>query len=213
MDREHYQAASPLFNVGSVHHVLHVLRQPRLCWDLLVAADAVFWTPLWTHAGYDRAEDADFEVGARRFAVFARDWRSAPLPPKWAELLGERAPGGGPVPPEFEQSVRQALRDLRRPDRLARNPLLASRLVLARGGERPAPAALVDLVHEAADVLRHHPRDEKLYRVLDRTYLRPAQTQELAAELLGLPSSTYRRHLALAVARVVGWLWERELSG
>jgi hypothetical protein len=59
-------------------------------------------------------------------------------------------------------------------------------------------------------VLRHHPRDEKLYRVIDRTYLRPAHTQELAAELLNLPSSTYRRHLAQGVARIVSWLWDHE---
>ena len=217
MDRDHYQGASQIFNVGSVHHVLHVLRHPRLSWDLLTVADADFWTPLWTHAGYDRAQDADFEVGGRRFAAFARDWRTAPLTAKWADLLGVRtppaavpAPAGAPVPPEYERNVRQALRDLRRPDLLARNPLLSSRVVRARGGERPAPAVLVDLVHEAAEMLRQHPRDEKLHRVLDRTYLRPARTQELAAELLGLPSSTYRRHLALAVGRVVAWMWEQE---
>jgi hypothetical protein len=221
MDREHYQAASQIFNVGSVHHVLHVLCHPRLSWDLLVVADAEFWTPLWTHIGYDRAPDADFEVGGRRFAVFARDWRTAPLPTKWSDLLEDRAPRtptavtaaeptGPPVPPEYVRNVRQALRDLRRPDLLARNPLLSSQLVRARAGERPAPAVLVELVHEAAAILRQHPRDEKLYRVLDRTYLRPAHTQELAAELLGLPSSTYRRHLATAVGRVVAWLWERE---
>lgn len=72
---------------------------------------------------------------------------------------------------------------------------------------------LVQLLREAAEVLRADPRGEKLYRALDRTYLRPAETQERAAEVLGLPFSTYRRHLTRGVERVVTWLWERELYG
>jgi hypothetical protein len=34
---------------------------------------------------------------------------------------------------------------------------------------------------------KSHPRADNLHRVLDRTYLRPAPTQEKAAELLDLP--------------------------
>lgn len=36
-------------------------------------------------------------------------------------------------------------------------------------------------------------------------------SQELVAERLDLPFSTYRRHLAAGLERVVAWLWEREL--
>ena len=50
-------------------------------------------------------------------------------------------------------------------------------------------------------------------RALERTYLRPAPTQEAAAELLDLPFSTYRGHLTRGVERVVDWLWQRELYG
>jgi hypothetical protein len=35
----------------------------------------------------------------------------------------------------------------------------------------------------------------------------------LAAELLGLPFSTYRYHLAGGIARVTESLWQRELHG
>ncbi|MGH4027113.1 MAG: hypothetical protein ACRDRV_21290 [Pseudonocardiaceae bacterium] len=216
MDCEAYQGASQLFNVGSVQHVLQVLGRPRLRWDLLAVADPGFWAPLWAHVGYHRVEEADFAVGSRGFAVFGRDWRTASLPPKWAELLGARQASETTVlppptaQPDFDAAVRQALRDLRRPDRLARSPLLRCRLVRDRGGDSPTSGVLVDLVCEAAEVLRHHPRDEKLFRAVDRTYLRPAQTQELAAELLGLPFSTYRRHLNQGVARIVSWLWDRE---
>ena len=57
------------------------------------------------------------------------------------------------------------------------------------------------------------PRDDKLLRAVERTYLRPAATQEAAAALLGLPFSTYRRHLSQGMARVVSWCWEREVYG
>ena len=45
------------------------------------------------------------------------------------------------------------------------------------------------------------------------TYLEPAATQELAAERLGLPFSSYRRHLTTGIARVTAALWNRELHG
>jgi hypothetical protein len=41
----------------------------------------------------------------------------------------------------------------------------------------------------------------------------PAPTQDAAAELLSLPSSTFRRHLTRGPERVVDWLRQRELHG
>lgn len=115
---------------------------------------------------------------------------------------------------EFDDAVRQALRDLHRPDLLARNPLLRTRLVRDRAGEDDPDAAVLDaLLRDAADMLRTHPRDDKLLRAVDRTYIRPAATQEAAAAALGLPFSTYRRHLTKGVERVVSWLWDQEVYG
>ncbi|HWQ11189.1 MAG TPA: hypothetical protein VNL77_00230, partial [Roseiflexaceae bacterium] len=68
-------------------------------------------------------------------------------------------------------------------------------------------------LREAAAALRANPRDAKLYRALHRTYFEPALSQEAAAELLSLPFSTYRRHLASGVRRLTDWLWQRELGG
>ena len=65
----------------------------------------------------------------------------------------------------------------------------------------------------AIDTLREHPRDDKRWRAVERTYVRPAATQERAAEALGLPFSTYRRHLTQGVDQVVAWLWDREVYG
>ena len=48
--------------------------------------------------------------------------------------------------------------------------------------------------------------------MLERTYLRGAPSQEAAAEVLGLPFSTYRRYLARATARLVDLLWAVEVG-
>jgi DNA-directed RNA polymerase specialized sigma24 family protein len=168
--------------------------------------------------------EADYEVGGTRFGVFAHDWRRMDAE-RWLAVMGTReaAPGFDPAASEaapvlalsqvdFTQAVRQALRDLHDPQALARNPLASARVVADRADGEPPGEVLEALLREAIAALRH-PRDEKLQRVLDRTYLRPAATQEDAADLLGLPSSTYRRHLARAVERVADWLWQRELYG
>jgi hypothetical protein len=116
--------------------------------------------------------------------------------------------------PDFDQSVRQALRDLHRPDLLARNPLLRTRLMVDSSGNRePSAAVLETLVRAAVESLREHPRDDKLFRAVDRTYVRPAATQERAAAALGLPFSTYRRHLTHGVDRLVDRLWNQEVYG
>jgi hypothetical protein len=45
---------------------------------------------------------------------------------------------------------------------------------------------------------------------LHHTYLQPAPTQADAADLLRLPMSTYRRHLATGIERITQMLWQRE---
>jgi len=56
-------------------------------------------------------------------------------------------------------------------------------------------------------------RNQKaLFAVLNRTYLKPAPSQEAAASMLGLPFSTYRRHLAKAVDRLIDRLWSIEID-
>ena len=66
----------------------------------------------------------------------------------------------------FADAVRQGLRDLHRPDLLARNPLLRTRL--ARGVADPSPPGaevLRRLLETGVDTLRGHPRDDKLLQV------------------------------------------------
>ena len=54
--------------------------------------------------------------------------------------------------------------------------------------------------------------DQPLEAVLRRTFVRGAPTQEAAADVLGLPFSTYRRHLAKAVEQLTDVLWAVEIG-
>lgn len=56
------------------------------------------------------------------------------------------------------------------------------------------------------------PRAETQYWVLDRTYLRPAPSQEKATELLNLPFSTYRRYRDRGIEAIADWLWDRDID-
>lgn len=78
-------------------------------------------------------------------------------------------------------------------------------------GEEPSPQLLQKLIQEAAASLTANPKDEKFYRAIYHTYLKPAHNQETVAELLDLPLGTYRYRLARGIERIVEWLWQREL--
>ena len=221
VDRDAYQSPSPTLNLTTMVSTREWMRRPRLSWCYIACADADAMAPLMAYVGFTRAGDADAEMGGRRFAVFARDWRREGAV-AWLERMGQRELGGeGPQAPPaaapelalsrpaFADAVRDALRELHRPAALARNPLARTRVASAagRGGDLRA------LLEEAVRSATADPRDAKLARALDRTYVRPAPTQEAAAELLGLPFSTYRGHLARGLERVTDLLWERELHG
>ena len=236
MDREQHQAISPAFTLVSATSTLEWMGNPALGWCFLMMAAPERWQSVMSHIDFRRAEEADFEVaGAPRTGAFVHDWRVCPVG-AWAEMMAARelgeesaAPGAAasvgaaPAPPaalvlsrpEFEAAVRQLLRDLHRPDRLQSSPLLRARVALDSAEARvaaapPTPAVLQALVRQAAEALRADPRADRLYRALSATYLASAETQELAAERLGLPFGTYRHHLAQALERVTDWLWQRE---
>jgi hypothetical protein len=228
IERDAYQGPSPTLNATPILTFQRYLGTPNLAWDFLTLAEPERWDDYFAAADLPRAAGADFVVGGRRYGLFAHDFRKVPVD-ALLELVTERALAQDLTPPsatvqpppllvlsqpEFDQAVRQALRDLRRPDLLGRNPLLRTRLVHDRtGDEEPGAPVLEALVRAAVETLREHPRDDKLLRAVERTYVRPAATQERAAAALGLPFSTYRRHLTQGVNRVVAWLWDREVYG
>jgi adenylate cyclase len=111
---------------------------------------------------------------------------------------------------DFDIAVKDALRHYTRADRLLGNPLLEMRIA---GGQETRPASIAhlqQLLAGTAETIFANERDQKLHRVLDLTYFRPAPKQEAAAERLGFPFSTYRRHLTAAVERLTEWLWHHE---
>ncbi len=226
IDRESYQQPSPTMNLAPVLSIQHFLQAaPRLRASFVALDDPDRWQEYFTFYEIPRVPDGDFVVGGRRFGLFVRDFRRIALDP-WLrlmlerDLLGQQAPGApeAPVPAvaltrdEFHAAVRRALRDLRRTALLSDNPLARSRLVLSHDKDRAPAEALRERIHDALKRLSEDPRDEKLLRVLDRTFVRPAASQEKAAEVLGLPLSTYKRYLKAGIERVAGNLWDQEMD-
>jgi hypothetical protein len=224
-----YQQLSPNINVLATTVSLAPIRQPRVALTFLHFADIGHWAPMMHYLDFTPAEAASFSVGGRSYGVFVHDWRVVP-PDDWADLVVERSLGTepelpqtvarpGPDPlvvlsePDFGAAVRRALRDFANPSALAANPLMRSRLVVEAVREDASPATLQQLIRQAAESLRSAPRSEKFYRAVEHTYLRPAPSQERAAEQLRLAFSTYRYHLARGTDAVIASLWERELNG
>jgi hypothetical protein len=226
VDGEAHQGPSPTMNAVPIVTLQRQLRLPNLAWDYLTMHEPDAWDDFFALADLHRVPDGDFEVAGRRFGVFAHDYRVRPVD-ELVDLWIERSLAQDPtlqVRPgpqvqvlsqaEFTDAVRQALRDLLRPDLLGRNPLLGTRLLRGEGGDDPPDASkLQGLMRAAIDDLRQQPRDDKLLRAIERTYVDPAPTQEAAAARLGLPFSTYRRHLTRGIERVAAWLWDREVYG
>jgi hypothetical protein len=190
-----------------------------LAWAWIVTSAPELLGPLFQYLGFLACIEAP--TRGRPLEAYGMDWRRFP-PGDWLDFLEERelTGGSGPPPPDqlrpapvdravFAGAVKDALRDLRRDDRLAASVLAGTRL--GRGEDDPA-ASVRAHVARAVDALACEPRGERLARVLDCTYLRAAPSQEAAAEVLDLPFSTYRRHLARATDRLVDILWAHEIG-
>jgi DNA-directed RNA polymerase specialized sigma24 family protein len=193
--------------VGSVTSIVEWLTK-QAAWRMVAAPDEPFWRPFMEYLGLTllgwTGDVTVYGWDRRRLSLLDFMRLTAAR-----ELTGET----GPPPPEmlkppplsraaFADAVRAALRDLHRADRLAASPLAGTAL---------DPDVRQHLVAAIARV-GEEPRGGPLHRVLDRTFLHPAPSQEAAAEVLGLPFSTYRRHLARAVERVVDQLWAVEIG-
>jgi hypothetical protein len=124
---------------------------------------------------------------------------------------------------EFDAAVRAALRAWSSPSAFQRNPLVDSRLALVDSrlvsGHRASPAlddtaaALRAVLRAAIDSLGADPRQRRFHQAASTTYLQGVPTQAAAAARLGLPFSTYRRHLSRAVDLISDHLWQQEVFG
>jgi hypothetical protein len=218
--RRGYQSDPYAVLAGPVSSLIEWVSRP-LAWSFVVIADDATWGPIFDYIAFTRQLEVEFD--GRTHVVYGNDWRRLPVG-TWLDLMSEREHSGGTGPPpasllrpppldraRFAAAVRSALPDLRRPDRLAASPLLGSSLaapslVAEPGG--PSAERLRATIEGAIGCLG----DQPLEAVLRRTFVRGAPTQEAAAEVLGLPYSTYRRHLAKAVEQLTDVLWAVEIG-
>ncbi|XVV08816.1 ATP-binding protein [Actinoplanes sp. CA-131856] len=192
---------------GSVSSIVQWCGRP-LAWAFVATVDDAFWGPFFDYLGFRELLSVDCD--GRRHVVYGNDWRRFPVA-AWLEMMNEREQTGGSGPPPDE---------LTRPAPLGRDQFVSAvRAELHRpGGGGPLvgtalgadPAEVRAALARAVDALGAEPRGERLRAVLHRTYIKPAASQEAAAEALGLPFSTYRRHLAKAVEALTERLWRAE---
>lgn len=229
MSRDTYQDTSPAQSLVFVNAVRHYLTTPQLAFSFFVCAAPEFYAPLFQYASGLRLNEADFKVGSHVYGVYGHDWRALP-PLEWLDLLGQRevssAPSYNIAPPptldvltrdEFCEAVRNALRDWHRPHDLRKNRLLRTRVVVNRAGRNAGieerVTALQSLIREACESMRGAKREGKFLRALYHGYIKPAPTQERAAEAMDVPFSTYRRYLKSGLDSVADFLWKREIGG
>ncbi|WP_395729060.1 ATP-binding protein [Nakamurella sp.] len=205
--------------VASTTSLVTWVTQP-LAWSVIAVLDLPCWGPIFDYIGFGVLGRVDCD--GRTFTLFGHDWRRLP-PQRWVEAMGERELTGrsGPFPEsmlrpaplgrsEFDDAVRAALRSLTSTEELRRNPLAGSR-VAGIGDDDPG-AALRAAILAGVQRLAGDPTTRAAARVLHRTFVRPAPSQEAAAQVLGLPFSTYRRHLAKAVQALADLLWAVEIG-
>ncbi|GGN51512.1 hypothetical protein FHR83_009314 [Actinoplanes campanulatus] len=204
---------------GPVSSIVEWLTHP-LAWSFIVTVDPDHWGPFFDYMAFARLVEVD--SGGRRHVVYGIDWRRIPVD-TWFDLMHERGRTGATGPPpaallrpppldraRFGAAVRAALPALHRPDRLAGSPLLGTALAATTSG--PDVDRLRAVIEDGVARLGAEPRGDRLRAVLDRTYLRAAPSQEAAAQILGLPLSTYRRYLAKALDHLTDLLWTVEIG-
>ncbi|GAA0623632.1 ATP-binding protein [Kribbella sandramycini] len=193
------------------------IKGERLAWTYVAVTDVDRWREQLEYLDHD-------QVSGGAVTLFAHDWRAVPVE-LWLdryvnhELFGAELEQSVPSDnltvlsrEDFDAAVRRALRAWRRTDQLTANPLIRSRLVAESKNADPVQG-LREVIGAAAKVLDGDARTQHLYRAVATTYLRGVPTQEVAAERLDLPLSTYRRHLTRGLEEICGILWNRELYG
>jgi DNA-directed RNA polymerase specialized sigma24 family protein len=203
--------------IGGVSCILEWALVPA-AWTFIVTLEDALYGPYFECLGMRRMFDVD--CAGRRQTGYGWDRRRFP-PPALFEMMARRELTGESGPPpesllrpaplsphDFADAVVAALRELSRPERLTDSPLLGSNVVPP--GVPPTAEALRRVVLDAIGSMSSEQRGADHRRVLERTYLKGAPSQEAAAELLGLPFSTYRRHLAKAHGRLTEILWAVE---
>jgi hypothetical protein len=212
---------TPVMNTAQMITAMRWMTSPRLAWSFCDLFAPEHWHAMMSYYDFHRVADS-------RFGLYAHDWRQTPAQ-DWIARVASRelatdlrvadlavaaeAPLLALSQPEFEAAVRAALRDLHRLEALAASPLLRSRVARDHADGQPSAVSLQQLLRLGVATLLDRPKDAKFARALEATFAQPAATQELTAERLGLPFTTYRYRLSQGIERLTAWLWQRELYG
>jgi predicted DNA-binding protein (UPF0251 family) len=212
---------SPVGNLIAARLVTMVIRSEGMAWTCSVVSDSEKWRHFTI---FGEGDALRVSVGGRTFGLFLQNWQKVRPETVLEQLRPRRTPPsrGEPHLPsvrkyavlsraDFDAAVRSALRSWNRPYALAASPLLPARVVAEAGGE--PVEALRKVLRETVDELDVDAREVKLHRAIAMTFMQNIPTQQAAAERLGLPFSTYRRHLTRGLQRVCDLLWQRELLG
>ena len=226
-----YQQPEPRLSAVTDYMQLRIvaewLRPRGQAWTFVAEPDDSVWRPQLERVEHPMVVPPVMAGGTAR-ALFAHDWRRAPVGPfldrqsAWAMAGADPRDHGEPADypvlsrPEFDSAIRAALKSLRSDD-LERNVLVRSRLSGPAADCTPAADgsradALREVLTAAIRALSADPKEAKLHRVLDETFLRGTPTQEAAAAMLHLPFSTYRRYLARGTEIISDRLWDAELG-
>ncbi len=221
-----YQEPSPEMGGLAAISIEPFFRMPDLKLYYSYYADAKVWEPVFRFAGATLAAEARFTLGGHTYDVAFHDRRDRP-PANWlleiaergaahhlAELeredARERSPAATTRPAtvtvditdaSFVRSVRRALRSIHDLRALAKHPFASSSLV-GDGSVADRSKRLHTLLLDEIAALRGTSRSDLLFRVAHVSFVAPLPSQEHAAEALAMASSTFRRHLQVAVTRV-----------
>ena len=224
VDRDTYQGPSPTLNAIPILTLQRYLGTPKLAWDFVALAEPERWNEYFAAADVPRAAGADFRVGGRRFGLFAHDFRRVPVD-ALLELVSERA---------LARTSARRRRRRRRHCLVLSHPDSTTRFDRRCGtcadrtcwrATRWCGPACCRPRRRGEPGRRRWRRWLRAVDALPSTLATtscggrwsaptwPAATQERTAEALGLPFSTYRRHLTQGVARIVAVLWDQEVYG
>lgn len=221
-----YQAgdeASQLLGSVSITFTRIFLFVPGIAWTFATGpAPAGIWDAVLRYA--EHAPGPDLRVGEHTHWTYGHDWRVMPKE-AYFELMGEREILGMDYQPlpvaepalvftreDFAEAVRNALRAYTDDDALRKSPLTRCRVVRDASWANEEPRLRAVLTRAVAQLDRSE-KDEHLYNAVRLTYCDPGRSQQQTAELLGVPFSSYRRHLSTGIEQVTDWLWGRELNG
>jgi hypothetical protein len=214
-----YQGDPLQLLVNGVSCILEWATVPA-AWTFISSVDGAHYGAYFDYLGLSPM--LDVPLGDQTVTLFGWDRRRFPASAFFEmmatrELTGETGPPPAalmrPAPlarADFDVAVRSALRRLSRTGGLADSALLTTALV-PPGSDDPV-AALASVLRETIAGLAGERNGAEHRRVLERTFVIGAPSQEAAAEVLELPFSTYRRHLVRAVDRLVEVLWAIELG-